>query len=147
MCAGWSKPFVPTPSSIFCVEKRSEVEALHPAASFDEIGIMLRRLWGQTGDDARAPYVQQSGILLTSQISYSLTFSCTFSSSYCLHTRSFIHSFNSTHTFFHSCFRDGKTGGIWSIHIKTWEKRSRINETDETVAGYCCRCRCYYCCQ
>ena len=53
------KPFVPTPLNIFCTEKRSEVKALNPAASFDEIGELLHRQWNKMDKVARAIYFQR----------------------------------------------------------------------------------------
>ena len=58
----WPKPFVPTPCNIFCVEKRSEVQAANPNASFDEIGQLLHQRWTNMFQEAQAPYVQQSGM-------------------------------------------------------------------------------------
>ncbi len=44
----------PSPYIIFCTEKRPELRAAHPNASFGEMGKMLGQMWAQMDEKAKA---------------------------------------------------------------------------------------------
>lgn len=44
----------PSPYILFCSEKRPELKASHPDASFGEMGKMLGQLWAQMDEKAKA---------------------------------------------------------------------------------------------
>ncbi len=44
----------PSPYIIFCQEKRPELKAAHPNATFGEMGKMLGQMWGQMDEKAKA---------------------------------------------------------------------------------------------
>eukprot|EP01031_Cornospumella_fuschlensis_P045452 gene45452-55619_t len=50
----------PSPYIIFCTEKRKELKAQNPTATFGEMGKMLGQLWAQMDDKAKAQYNKQS---------------------------------------------------------------------------------------
>ena len=41
----------PSPYIVFCIEKRPELRAAHPNATFSEMGMMLGQMWAQQMDD------------------------------------------------------------------------------------------------
>jgi hypothetical protein len=43
----------PSPYILFCKEKRPELKAAHPTASFGEMGKMLGQLWSQMDEKAK----------------------------------------------------------------------------------------------
>lgn len=43
----------PSPYIVFCSEKRPELKAANPNASFGELGKMLGQLWGQLDEKAK----------------------------------------------------------------------------------------------
>ena len=44
----------PSPYIIFCTEKRPELRAAHPNATFGEMGKMLGQMWAQMDEKAKA---------------------------------------------------------------------------------------------
>ena len=44
----------PSPYIIFCSEKRPELRAAHPNATFGEMGKMLGQMWAQMDEKAKA---------------------------------------------------------------------------------------------
>mmetsp|Transcript_23891 Transcript_23891/g.21733 ORF Transcript_23891/g.21733 Transcript_23891/m.21733 type:complete len:89 (-) Transcript_23891:78-344(-) len=50
----------PSPYIIFCTEKRPEVKAANPEATFGELGKLLGQLWGSLDEKGKAPYVKKS---------------------------------------------------------------------------------------
>ena len=44
----------PSPYILFCKEKRPELKATHPSATFGEMGKMLGQLWSQMDEKAKA---------------------------------------------------------------------------------------------
>mmetsp|Transcript_30468 Transcript_30468/g.33255 ORF Transcript_30468/g.33255 Transcript_30468/m.33255 type:complete len:85 (-) Transcript_30468:307-561(-) len=50
----------PSPYIIFCSEKRPELRAAHPNATFGEMGKMLGQMWAQMDEKAKAAYARES---------------------------------------------------------------------------------------
>ena len=44
----------PSPYIVFCSEKRAELKAAHPNATFGEMGKMLGQLWAQMDEKQKA---------------------------------------------------------------------------------------------
>ncbi len=66
-----------SPYIVFCSEKRPELKAAHPNASFGELGKMLGQLWAQMDEKAKAVSIfciRVSNLLQHFSIIPSLTF-------------------------------------------------------------------------
>ena len=46
----------PSPYIVFCSEKRAELRAAHPNATFGEMGKMLGQMWAQMDEKQKAAY-------------------------------------------------------------------------------------------
>lgn len=56
------------PYIIFCTEKRPELRAAHPNASFGEMGKMLGQMWAQMDEKAKAVSTHPSNQLINVRV-------------------------------------------------------------------------------
>jgi len=59
---------VPSAFIIFSMEKRDEVKAQNPGATFGEIGSMLGTLWGEMSEEEREPYMMKRSELVLNEL-------------------------------------------------------------------------------
>lgn len=55
----------PSPYIIFCSEKRPELRAAHPNATFGEMGKMLGQMWAQMDEKAKAVSLVDSSLFVS----------------------------------------------------------------------------------